>query len=89
MTGREVYAIVGVMMLLFGVGWLAYAAVQPVGIDNCSSQNGVYYQAACLDLAAKVFYLLGGASVGGGVLFLVLGGTGRTSTTAISDRTKG
>jgi hypothetical protein len=63
------YVLVGVVILFFGIGWVAYASVQPLG--QYSTSLGPF--ATCLSQTANTFYLIGGASVLLGAVLLVVG----------------
>lgn len=54
---RDTKAIIGVLFILFGIGWMAFANVQPEVVgDGCGSNVGPF---SCLNQTATLFYPLG------------------------------
>ena len=52
---KEGKATIGVVVLLFGISWIAYANVQPAMTTGaCATSNQAPF--SCLDYAATVFY---------------------------------
>ena len=87
-TAQE-YSIIGVILLLFGITWVAYAYQQPVlryegpGVCGTSPQGNI---PPCTSLSptATIFYVFGFAGIVVGAIFLLL-----RVTIASKDRTKG
>jgi len=70
MLSREEKLTVGVLCLLFGLSWIAYASIQPlVFTGNCAfgGANGPFM---CLDYAATLFYSMGFLAVLASVFFI-------------------
>jgi hypothetical protein len=67
MISKEVYLVLAVMALFFGIGWIAYAAVQPQQVFCASGPSGT-----CLNQTAEAFYLVGGVAVFSAIVFYIL-----------------
>jgi len=62
----EVKTVIGVMLLLFGISWAAYANTRPSGY----CPNGPPGPFTCLDYTATLFYPLGLLAIVVGLLIL-------------------
>jgi hypothetical protein len=62
----EVRTIIGVMLLLFGISWTAYANTQPLAYCPIGPPGPF----GCLDYTATVFYPLGFLAMVVGVVIL-------------------
>ena len=69
---REEESIIGVILLLFGITWIAYANVQPVDFTALGCNYSPQGPFTCLTYAQTVFYPLGilAALLGLGFLYV-------------------
>jgi uncharacterized membrane protein HdeD (DUF308 family) len=70
----EEYSIIGVILLLFGISWVAYAYMQPLVFTGPCTTAGPTILPPCTTLSstALVFYVLGIISIIGGIVLLLI-----------------